>query len=148
MVTFDYACDPGLVWDINTRFDSFGRLMTGVATFEGMPEARQLARGDVFDVRVRLFGWMPAMPYRMEVVDCDHAARRFCSVEFGGSIRQWAHVSEVVETPEGCRFTDSVTVDAGLATPLMPFWVRNVHRSRHAPRLEIIAKRRAGLPSG
>lgn len=140
VVTHDYAATPEMVWHVATDFACFAEAMKGVATFEGMPETGTLAGGDVFDVKVRLFGWMPPMDYRMELAAFDPVGHSFRSVESGGSIRRWEHVLTVAPTKTGARLTDTITIDAGAMTPLMRLWAKFVYRRRHAPRVRMLER--------
>ena len=139
VVTHDYAASPEEVWYLATDFACFAEAMKGVATFEGMPESGSLSAGDAFDVKVRLFGWMPSMDYHMELVDYDPKTHRFRSLEHGGSIRKWEHVLTVTPSDHCARLTDRVSIVALLSTPLMRLWARFVYRRRHSPRLAMLA---------
>lgn len=142
----DYDADPRDVWAVATDFASFAEAMKGVATFDGMPTEGRLAAGDVFDVKVRLFGWFPPMDYHMELVNFDDAVMTFTSVEHGGSIKRWAHTLTVTRSENGARLSDQVEIDAGLTTRLMVLWARFVYRKRHAPRQRMLARR--ATPTG
>ncbi len=139
VVTHLYASPPALVWHVATDFACFAEAMKGVATFEGMPREGQLRAGDVFDVKVRLFGWLPPMDYHMRLAAFDPENYRFRSVEHGGSIRHWEHVLTVTPTAEGARLTDTIEIDAGFLTPLMRQWARFVYSRRHKPRLRMLS---------
>ncbi len=137
-ISHDYDAPPAAVWHVATDFACFAEAMKGVATFEGMPAEGSLKAGDVFDVKVRLFGWMPPMDYHMELVEWRAADHMFRSVESGGSIRRWEHVLTVTPLAGGARLTDQITIDAGFATPLMRLWARYVYTRRHAPRQRML----------
>ncbi|MEJ6403972.1 SRPBCC family protein [Yoonia sp. 2307UL14-13] len=141
VISHFYQAPPEAVWQVATDFACFAEAMRGVATFEGMPTEGRLKAGDRFDVRVRLFGWMPPMNYYMTLAAYDPALRCFRSIEHGGSIRRWEHVLQVVPENEGARLTDTVHIDAGLTTPLMRVWARYVYRKRHPPRLRMLQSR-------
>ena len=138
VLTHDYDAPPDAVWRVATDYACFARAMEGVATFDGMPATGRVTEGQVLEVKVRLFGRLPPMDYRMEVVACDDAARTFRSVERGGAVRSWVHELSVDPRGTGARLTDRVTVDAGPMTPLMRLWARFVYRRRHRPRQEML----------
>lgn len=140
VISHDYQASPAAVWHVATDFACFAEAMKGIATFEGMPTEGHLESGDVFEVKVRLFGWMPPMDYRMELAELDPNGHKFRSVESGGSIRRWEHVLTVTPLEDGARLTDHVTIDAGFSTPLMRLWARYVYTRRHAPRLRMLAR--------
>ncbi len=138
VVTHHYDAPPEAVWHIATDFRSFAEAMKGIATFEGMPEDGKVAAGQTFDVKVRLFGWMPPMDYHMTVVACDDEAHTFQSAEHGGSIRSWEHHLSITPNATGSTLTDRIFIDAGLSTWAMRLWARFVYRRRHAPRVRML----------
>lgn len=140
VITHYYQSPPDKVWRVATYFQCFTEAMHGVATFEGMPATGHLEQGQVFDVKVRLFGKLPPMDYHMEILECDHEAFQFLSVERGGSVKRWVHQLTVTPNGTGARLTDCVTVNAGLSTPLMRLWARYVYAKRHAPRLRMLGE--------
>ncbi len=139
IISHYYDASPDAVWHMATDFSCFAEAMKGIATFEGMPTKGSLSAGDVFDVKVRLFGWMPPMDYHMELSEYDPEARRFRSIENGGAIRSWVHVLTVTPDGDGARLTDHVTIDAGLSTVVMRLWARFVYNRRHAPRVRMLS---------
>ena len=140
ILSHDYAASPRDVWHVATDFACFAQAMKGLATFEGMPSTGSLAKDQVFDVKVRLFGWMPPMDYHMHLVECDAVAMTFLSREHGGSIKLWQHRLTITPTQTGARLRDEIHIQAGWATPLMRLWARYMYRRRHKPRLRMLAK--------
>ncbi len=138
-LTHDYAAPPRDVWHVATDFECFAEAMKGVAIFEGMPSEGALAPNQSFDVKVRLFGWMPPMDYHMRLVEFDDGVMMFQSNEHGGSIKSWKHRLTVTPTETGARLTDRIEIDAGFSTPMMGLWARFVYRRRHKPRLRMLA---------
>lgn len=143
-LSHDYAADPRDVWHVATDFACFAQAMKGVASFDGMPSTGTLASDQTFDVKVRLFGWMPPMKYHMQVMAFDDERMSFLSHEHGGSIKIWRHHLTVAATQTGARLTDHIEIEAGLSTPLMGLWARFLYRRRHKPRLAMLAARRMG----
>ena len=138
-VSYAYAAPPETVWAINTSFDSFARLMSRVARFDGFPSSGRFEAGEVYDLRVRPFGVLPRFEYRIAMVECDHEHHRFLTEESGGTVKSWRHASTIVPEGDGCRLTDTVEANAGWLTPLLPFAIRFIFRSRHGPRLAMIS---------
>lgn len=136
-IAFEYDAPPELVWRINTRFESFARLMGRLVRFDGLPKGRA-EQGQRLDLKARLWGVLPPMKWRIEIAEIDHDAMRFRSIERGGPIRHWAHLGVTEATNHGCRVTDTVTADAGPLNPLLPLWIKMVYHTRHKPRLEMI----------
>jgi hypothetical protein len=74
----------------------------------------------------------------MEVLECDDARHILRSSEKGAGVKSWRHTLSITETPEGCRLTDQIEIDAGLLTPLFVIWAKYLYRARHKPRLRLL----------
>ena len=135
--SFFYDADPTRVWALVTDFKALENVCQRFLSFEGLPEGR-LETGQSFDVMVRLFGRLPAQPYHMEVELCDDAAMQFQSREKGAGVTQWDHHLWVQPERNGTRLRETITIKAGLATPLFLLWARLLYRGRHAPRVDLL----------
>ena len=140
-VELHYDAPAEMVWNINTSFETFERLMAGLVRFEGLPNSGQIYQGQVLDIHVSLLGKLPPTPFRIDVLECDHDAMRFCSSEQGAGVKTWLHTSQVRPKGDGCVLTDSVVIDAGWKTWAVCQWAKFIYRKRHGPRLDIIAER-------
>jgi hypothetical protein len=68
-------------------------------------------------------GWLfafhviPAYRHHIEVLDVDPTTRTVRTHEHGGTLRRWDHVLHVEPiTDDTCRYSDTVTIDAGALT--------------------------------
>jgi len=134
----DYAAPARDVWDVATDFAAFADVMDGIVSFSGMPTQGRCATGQVFDVKVRLFGKLPPQDYHMEVELCDDDAMMFQSRERGAGIKRWDHRLTVSSVENGSILHDHIEIDAGLMTPLYRLWAKFVYTRRHKPRLRLL----------
>lgn len=100
--------------------------------------------GDEVVVRLyflrRLPGWTHTI--RAECL----TAHEILSVEHGGPVKTWRHRLTFEPTsPDACRYTDSVEVRAGLATPLVVLFAHLIYRYRQA-RWRTLARMLASVP--
>lgn len=133
----DYPVSPDRLWALVTDYDALGTVMRGLMSFDGLPNRRARA-GDAFDLRVRLFGILPARPYRIELVQFDDDAMILQSRETGMGVRQWAHRITVTPHQGGARLTDRIDIDAGWKTPIVAAFAHHLLRRRHKPRLRLL----------
>lgn len=136
-LTHDYPVASEALWQIVTDYAALATVMEGIVSFEGLPAGRTKT-GQVCDVQVSLFGKLPAQPYRMEVLECDDARHVLRSCEKGAGVKSWRHTLTLEQTPQGCRLTDRIEIEAGLLTPLFALWARYLYRARHKPRLRLL----------
>lgn len=136
-----YDAPPRAVWDVATDFAAFADVMDGIVTFSGMPTTGRCATGQVFDVKVRLFGKLPPQDYHMEVETCDDTAMTFQSRERGAGITRWDHRLTVSPDGNGAVLHDHIEIDAGFMTPLYRLWAKFVYTKRHKPRLRLLGLR-------
>lgn len=139
IVVHDYDVPPARLWNLVTDYAALAEVMSGFARFDGLPKGRTYT-GQVVEVRTSLFGVLPSQPYRMEVVECDDVAMRLISSERGMGVTRWAHTLQVAPHGGGCRLTDAIEIEAGLATPIYAAWARFIYRARHKPRLRILSQ--------
>lgn len=139
-VTHHYDVPPRVLWEVVTDFGALAVVMRGLARFDGLPTGR-CAAGQDFAVKVRLFGWLPPMDYRMAVEACDDEAMWLQSREQGSGARQWDHRIAVTDDGQGgAVLTDTIDLDAGWRTPVFALWARFLLKYRHRPRLRLLAK--------
>ncbi|MGH9242850.1 MAG: hypothetical protein ACRD29_00715 [Acidimicrobiales bacterium] len=93
------------------------------------------------------FHVLPAYRHTIEVVEVDDATRTIRSHEYGGVLRRWDHVLHVEPVAPGrCRYSDTVTIDAGPLTPLVAFVSVGIYRYRQRRWHLLVSKHL--LPSG
>ncbi len=138
-LSHDYSYPPDLVWQVATDFDCLAEVVAGKITFSGLPNGR-VYTGQVAEVGVSLFGVMPEQPYRMEVLECDDTTMVLRSSELGAGVKRWDHTLRVEATEDGARLSDHIEIDAGSLSPVFAAWAKYLYRSRHVPRLRILAR--------
>ncbi len=67
--------------------------------------------------RLSLFHAIPAWEHHLRLVRVDDARRELLSRGRGGFVRSWEHrIGIEPEGPHRCRYTDEVSIDAGIFT--------------------------------
>lgn len=142
-LSHDYPLTAAELFARVIRYDELTEAMRGIATYAGLPEGEaQVAQK--FTVNVKLQGWLPTPPWTIEVIRRDDAAHVLASIEYGGPVKRWAHMIEIVDKPGGgCTMRDTIDIDAGLLTGFYVGQARGMYEARHAARRKLL-----GLESG
>lgn len=138
-VAHDYSYPARQVWDVVIDLDHLKTVTKGLVSFRNLPSG-QISQGQHIHVDVSLFGWMPYQPYEMTILALDEAHMSFQSSEVGAGVKSWTHSLVVIPDDKGCRISETIEIDAGLATPIFAAWPKFLYRRRHAPRLRILAE--------
>ncbi|MEQ8405348.1 MAG: hypothetical protein RKE49_09640 [Oceanicaulis sp.] len=112
------------------NYDELAEAMEGQVSYDGLPsgEARP---GQAFEVKLKLFGWLPIGTWRIEVMLRDDKARRLESFECGGAVKAWRHVITVQPDGQGCVHRDALEIDAGWLTGFYARTARRMYEKRH-----------------
>ena len=95
------------------------------------PLPESVAEGEEISVRLRFLGVIPGWTHTLRIERL--AAHEIASREHGGPVRAWNHRLTFEPTSSGtCRYTDTVEVRAGLATPLVGLFAHLIYRYRQA----------------
>jgi hypothetical protein len=89
----------------------------------------EVGEGDTVSARLRFFGILPGWTHtlRLERVRPHEIASR----EHGGPVTAWNHRLTFEPTSSGsCRYTDSVELHAGAATPAVALFAQLIYRYR------------------
>lgn len=113
----------------------FAFVVRPVLRATGLPSADvEAAPGTTFTARLWLGCLVPAWRHQLTIVTLED--REIATNERGGPVKQWDHRLTFEPHPDGdpdaCRYSDEVTLDAGLATPLTALLARALFRWRHA----------------
>ncbi len=66
------------------------------------------------------FHLIPAYRHTIEIVEVDEAGKTVRTHEYGGVLKAWNHTLHVEPVDErSCRYSDTVDIDAGVATTLV-----------------------------
>ncbi len=102
-----------------------------VAMEPAAPLPESVAEGEEISVRLRFLGLIPGWTHTLRIERL--AAHEIASREHGGPVKAWDHRLTFQPTsPESCRYTDTVEVRAGLATPLVALFAHIIYRYRQA----------------
>lgn len=117
IITADYHANASDVFRSALDFDELKKAMEGLATYEIVSGDESPAReGQTLISNVTLFGFMKTKNYAMHIERLDHDRLVLQSREHGGAIKQWDHRLSVTQIGEIARWTDDITIDAGLLT--------------------------------
>lgn len=133
-----YAHPPEQVWRVATDLDCLKEAVKGLLSFEGLPSGA-IHKGQVIDVKVSMFGILPAQPYRMTLTEFDDAGFMFVSQEQGMGVERWQHTLRVLPQAQGAELIDEIEIEAGWRTPMIAAWARFMYKRRHQPRLRMLA---------
>ncbi|WP_299410840.1 SRPBCC family protein [uncultured Roseobacter sp.] len=142
-LSHDYTYPAGWVWGVVIDLDHLKTITKGLVSFRNLPSG-QIYQGQHIQVDVSLFSWMPYQPYEMTVIALDHEKMSFQSDEVGAGVKSWRHSLRVSPHKDGCRISEEIEIDAGMATPIFAAWARFLYRRRHKPRLQILASLEQG----
>ncbi|OJI94218.1 polyketide cyclase/dehydrase/lipid transport protein [Planktotalea frisia] len=134
-----YEHTPRDVWRVATDLECLQEAVRGLLSFEGMPKG-VIHQGQVVDVKVSMFGILPAQPYRMELIEFDDAEMRFKSNEVGMGVEHWQHSLRIVPHAQGAELHDEIEIEAGWRTPLIAVWARFMYKRRHKPRQKMLLR--------
>ena len=133
-VTQHYDWDADRHFAAILHFDELAEAMEGQASYEGLP-AGQAQVGQAFEVKIKLFGWLPMGSWRIEVIERDDDTRRLRSFECGGPVKAWRHTITVEPAENGgCIHEDALEIDAGWLTGVYGAMARRIYTRRHAQR--------------
>ncbi|WP_300010195.1 hypothetical protein [uncultured Roseobacter sp.] len=133
----EYPVCAARLWALATSYAALHDVMTGLATFEGLPNGRTRT-GQRLEITVSLFGKLPKQPYFIEILECDDLALILRSAEHGAGVKTWLHTLTVTETEAGSRLQDQIDIDAGTLTPAFALWAKYLYHARHKPRLRLL----------
>jgi hypothetical protein len=132
-VRTELPTDADRVWSALQQPASFIYVTRGLVAMPALA-----GRTDPVRAGERASGWLfalhviPAYRHTIEVLDVDHASRTIRTHEHGGPLRRWDHVLHAEPVGPGrCRYSDTVTIDAGRLTPLVAALAVAIYRYRH-----------------
>jgi hypothetical protein len=131
-------------WRVLLKCKTFLHITRGLLGFTGSDKwPAEFHEGALIETRLLFFGLLPAWRHRLLVVSVDHERRELLSRESGGPVRGWTH--RIAIEPDGentCRYTDEISIEAGVLTPLVWAYAHLFYRYRQM-RWRALA---AGLP--
>jgi hypothetical protein len=117
----------------------------GVPALSGRSEA--LHPGERGTGWLFVFHLIPAYRHTIEIVDVDEAGKTLRTHEHGGILKAWNHTLRVEPIDErSCRYSDTVDIDAGVATTLVAALAIGIYRYRQRRWHKLV--RRHMMPQG
>ncbi|MDJ0641545.1 MAG: hypothetical protein QNJ15_01900 [Erythrobacter sp.] len=136
--SFEYAvhldCDPGLVWAQVLRPALFLHVAAPLVQFRpiGIERFPQQWSDGEYRGAMRLFGIVPLgwQAIVIELPDRESETRTLIDNGYSPLLPLWNHRISIRPENDGTRYTDDVSFDAGLLTPLTGLFVRLFFRHR------------------
>jgi hypothetical protein len=125
-----FPASPGRVWELLQRPETLLTISKPLMFFKPLDPPRlpeEWEEGE-YKVRMWLFGFVPfgwqVMGVEFPDADEESGVRKLRDNGYGGLIRKWDHIIEIepvssAENPDEkwTKYTDRVTIDAGILTP-------------------------------
>lgn len=113
--------DADRVWSAMQHPASFLYVTSGLFRLPALAGRTDPIRaGESVTGRLYVFHVLPTYRHSIQVVDLDNGARTIRTHEHGGILRSWHHILHVAPLDESrCRYSDTVSIDAGRLTPLV-----------------------------
>lgn len=132
-----YNTAPQKLWALAIDFAALAKVNEGRISFAGLPQG-QCETGQSLDIKVKLFGKMPAEAYHIDILECDHTQMLMRSSEQTNGIKKWNHTMQVIAVGDGACLSDEIEIDAGFMTPIIALWAKYMYGARHKPRLSLL----------
>jgi ligand-binding SRPBCC domain-containing protein len=149
-LTSVYAAPPETVWRLVQRPDTLTFVARPILTFRprGRPFPEVWAEGD-YEVSMFFLGVIPlgrqTVGVRFE--DRGDGAQRLRDAGHGQLAKTWDHLITVEHVPEGTRYTDEVSIDAGWLTAPVALFARLFYAHRQRRWRTLLARTRDQRPA-
>lgn len=127
------ATYQGNAHDIFLEALDFGAMcdaMSGLAHYEGLPR-RRAQEGETISVDITTLKIFKFTGYQMFFEHLDTEACVLQSREKGGFVKMWDHNLSIQQVGKMAIWTDDVTIDAGLVTPIIARFAAYMYSRRH-----------------
>lgn len=134
--------DADRVWSAMLSPVTFLYVCRGLLGFPALA-----GRSEVLRAGERGTGWLfafhviPAYRHTIEIVEVDQASRTVRTHENGGLLKAWNHTLHVEPIDErSSRYSDTVDIDAGVATAFVAALAKGIYRYRHRRWRKLVRK--------
>jgi hypothetical protein len=140
--------DADRVWSAMLSPITFLYVCKGLFSFPALSgRSEALHAGDRGTGWLFAFHLIPAYRHTIEIVEVDQASKTVRTHEHGGVLKAWNHTLHVEPIDEGSsRYSDTVDIDAGVATAFVAVLAMGIYRYRHRRWRKLV--RRHMLPEG
>jgi hypothetical protein len=143
-VSTELPTDADRVWAAMKQPTTFLYVTRGLFGMPALARRSEPVRaGEAGSGWLFAFHVVPAYRHTIEVVEVDDETRTLRTHEHGGVLRRWDHVLHAEPASEGrsggtppagsgprCRYTDTVTIDAGRLTSVVAAMAVGIYRYR------------------
>ncbi|MEQ8736172.1 MAG: hypothetical protein RIC29_14695 [Rhodospirillaceae bacterium] len=134
--TYDVGADT--LWACCISYKCLAETMASLMSYDGFPEGN-LETGQSIEVQVTHFGFMPPMPWWIEVLERDDQRHVLKTSERGGAMKSYLHTMTIQElAPDRSLLIDEVEFDAGWLSWPMQAWIRHIYKTRDKPRRRLL----------
>ena len=128
----DLPVDADRVWALMLLPSTFLYVTRGLLGFPSLAgRTEPMHEGETGTGWLLLFHVVPFSRHTIHVLSIDADTRTIRTREHGGVLRRWDHTLQVDPLGSGgCRYRDSVAIDAGFLTPLVAVVARGIFRYR------------------
>lgn len=134
--TYDVPAEQ--LWKAATNYGDLDKVAGSAVSFQGLPDG-EFSQGQSISVTISLLGLLPRQDYHIAILERDDINRILRSSERGAGVNIWNHTMAVSDHADGSLLTDTVEVEAGWLTIPAALWAKYLYRSRHKPRLRVLA---------
>lgn len=121
-------------WELVQRSDTLEFVTKGLIGFRPLdtPFPTQWRTGVTENVRILLFGFIPAWQHAIKFVTSDEDSMQLTTEEAGGAITRWDHLMTVEATSDTTStYTDAIDIEAGKLTTAVCLYAKAFYRYRH-----------------
>ena len=132
-ITTDLDASAEKIWALLRRKRTFLHVTRGVIGIRDADDwPTEQREGMVMRGRLWIFHVVPIWVHEINVESVDEHRREARTSEHGGPVQRWQHLLKVEPLADGrTRYTDEVTIDAGVLTPLVWVFAHGLYRYRH-----------------
>lgn len=151
LVESDLPCDADRAWaavQTSALLLEVVRPLVDVRPLPGEPWPERWPVGQTLRCRSYLFGVVPLGTRTLIFESVDHAAREIRTREHDALVRRWDHrISVQPLGPGRCRYSDDITIEAGLLTPVVWLFAQWLYRHRHRRWRTVAERLQSGPPA-
>lgn len=104
-----------------------------VTVYDGLP-SELMQPGKTYVTNVTALGFAKSYDYHIRIDEVCPRTMVIETSEWGKGIRHWLHTIEILPGNDGSVWTDRISIDAGLTTPVLALFARHMYRHRHKER--------------
>lgn len=124
------------MWELLLKPTTLQKIGHGFVTYHGdLPQVWE--EGQSVDIKPEFtkkpWSLLPPGSHQVTITKIDIARMIIETNEAGGLVKKWNHVMHIIPSScnEFCVYSDTITIDAGWATPIVKRLANSLYRHRH-----------------